>query len=86
MKKLVVSLLALVFIFPKSASANFVSVNPKGEIVYSVLSASDELSLEIPKSAELKVKEVAKEKPSSEGIISLSNADNKISKESFATK
>ena len=79
MKKLVVSLLALVFIFPKSASANFVSVNPKGEIVYSVLSASDELSLEIPKSAELKVKEVAKEKPSSEGIISLSNADNKIS-------
>ena len=79
MKNLVVVLLALAFIFPKSASANFVRINPKGEIIYNVLAANDALTLEIPKSSFLEIKEVAKEKPRSEGIISLSNADNKIS-------
>jgi len=77
-KLFLVALFAL-FILPENVHAKFLTVNDSGEIIYSVLSAADALTLEIPKSSYLEIKEVAKEKPSSEGVIFLSKDQDKIS-------
>lgn len=72
----------LILIFPPRVSAKFITVNGSGEIEYSVLAATDggeEMMLEIPKSDQLEVKELAKQKPSSAGVISLSKNNDKIS-------
>lgn len=77
----IILLLLLPMLFPSGVSAKFITVNPDGAILYSVLSASDtdkSLVLEIPKSDEIQVKEVAKEKPASEGLITLSRENDKV--------
>src|SRR3990172_2562353 len=64
--------------FPKNTSATLVNINPQGEVVLKVLSASDSMALGIPKPSPLDVTKIAQTQPSDQEIY-LTKSGEKIS-------
>jgi len=74
-----ITLFALVFINTKTANAKLITVDPQGEVVWSVLSEEDESSLDVPDHSYLEIKEVAEESTTKDSTVNLSKKDDKLS-------
>jgi hypothetical protein len=74
---LLIVVFSLFFSHYKYANAAIITVNNKGEVIWNVLSSSDELALSTPKKSDLEVREVQGDKDTDKSIL-LKKEDQKM--------
>lgn len=74
-----VTLISLLVVFPKEISASLIRIDPKGNVILSVLGDNTSLALEVPRPSELRVKELAVSNvPSEDARVSLKNSGGSV--------
>jgi hypothetical protein len=81
MKKLLLFLFSLFFllVFAKPASANLLSIDKDGQIVWDVLGQEDAIGLAVPQSSDITLNKVAESSGDTNSLVSLEKKDGKVS-------